>query len=147
MKGKNAIMLLLIGLVPVIETTKLSIAKEHEITESIVGINKPVTAQQEPGRLRVEDIGFEFGSDLINEDQKKLLLKKIGLKPVKRFNYLLASRCPGDNQKKNQRTKAIRWLKIVLRTLSTNPSEIKDQAGKCLNLHLLELNGSLYGPS
>ena len=84
MKGKKATMLLLIGLCGVMETTKLSVAEERTPTDSVAETNKPVTAQQGPGRLRAEDIGFEFGSDLINEDQKKLLLKKIGLKPVER---------------------------------------------------------------
>jgi outer membrane protein TolC len=81
MKGKKATMLLLIGLWGVIETTKLSVAGERT-TDSIKEINKPVTAVQEPGRFKVEDVGFELGSDLINEEQKQLLLKKIGLRHV-----------------------------------------------------------------
>ena len=82
MKGKKAIMLLLIGLWSVMETTKSSIAEELETRESIATTIKTVTAEQEPGRLKAEDIGFEFSSNSMNKHQTKILLEKISLKNV-----------------------------------------------------------------
>lgn len=82
MKGQKAIMLFLIGLWSVMESTKSSIAEELETGESMAETNKTVTAKKEPGRLKAEDIGFEFSSNLMNENQIKLLLEKISMKSV-----------------------------------------------------------------
>ena len=138
MKGKKAIMLLLMGLWGVMETTKMSIAEELKTTDSIAEINKPVTAQQEPGRLKAEDIGFEFSSDLINQDQKKLLLKKISLKPIEsnevdiieydgntyscwkqgKRDMLILKRCQPYNKTKQD---SLELDAILLRTLVYSP--------------------------
>ncbi|KZR77522.1 TolC family protein [Prochlorococcus marinus] len=82
MKGKKAIMLLLTGLASVTEATKISFSEEAPMPATISNTNEVLAAQQELGRLRAEDLGFEFSSDLMNKKQQKLLLNKITLIPV-----------------------------------------------------------------